>query len=297
MMKLSAVLLLGVSFLAAGPLRAGQAAARPAAKPVGGLTAEDVIKLAKAGLSEDIIIRQIKKNGRAFDLSTDQLLALKAANVSDRVVEVMLDPAKAEVAASPAPSAPAPSAPTAPAIVAAKPEPGRAKHSSLQSAKHAQEPAELPHEVGVYARTRDQWEEVPPEIVYWKTGGVLKTIATAGIRHGDVNGHVQGAGSHSVFASPLRLLIVAPEGVALAEYQLLHLHSNKDNREFRTMTGGFLHAESGSQRDQVSFDGKKIESRVFEVTVPETAEPGEYGILPPGSNSGSGKIYSFRLKE
>ena len=35
-------------------------------------------------------------------------------------------------------------------------------------------------------------EEVPPEIVYWKTGGVLKTIATAGIRHGDVNGHIPG---------------------------------------------------------------------------------------------------------
>src|SRR5579864_6819497 len=71
------------------PVASGQTAARArSAGAASGLTAEDVIKLAKAGLSEDIIIQQIKKNGRAFDLSTDQLIALKTATVSDRIVQV-----------------------------------------------------------------------------------------------------------------------------------------------------------------------------------------------------------------
>jgi hypothetical protein len=262
------------------PVAFGQTPARArSAGAASGLTAEDVIKLAKAGLSEDIIIQQIKKNGRAFDLSTDQLIALKTATVSDRIVEVMLDPSKSDAAVAPTPAV---SKLVTPAPVAPRHPPA--------------EPAQ-PTEVGVYAKKQGQWVEVPPEIVYWKTGGVMKTIATAGIRHGDVNGHVPGASSHISFASPLELLIVAPEGVALAEYQLLRLRGNKDNREFRTVTGGILHAQSGSQRDLVAFDGKKIASRMYEVTFPASAGSGEYGVLPPSSTSGSGKIYSFRMME
>ena len=58
------------------------------------MTVEDVIKLSKAGLSDDLIIQQIKKKGQHFDLSTDQLVQLKAAHVSDRVIQVMIDPTK-----------------------------------------------------------------------------------------------------------------------------------------------------------------------------------------------------------
>jgi hypothetical protein len=240
------------------------------------VTAEDIIKLAKAGLSEDIIIEEIRKNGKAFNLSTDQLIALKAANVSDRIIQVMLDPSKADTFAPAAPAAPAPPTTTATPEAAV---------------------AALPAEMGVYVKKQGQWVEVPPEIVYWKTGGALKTIATVGIRHGDVNGHVQGASSHTSLATPLEFLIVAPEGTALAEYQLLRLHVNKDNREFRTITGGFMHARSGSQRDEVPFDGKKVANHVYELTFPSSAGRGEYGLLPPGSASGSGKIYSFRVTE
>jgi hypothetical protein len=263
---------LWIGLFVCSPASAAQATSHSKAETANSrLTVEDVIKLAKAGLSEDIIIRQIRKNGQAFDMSTEQLIALKAAGVSDRIVQVMLDPSKADTPGG-----------IAPATLAATPEPAEAA---------------LPTEVGVYAKKQGQWVEVAPEIVYWKTGGALKTVATVGIRHGDVNGHVPGASSHTSLATPLEFLIVAPEGTALAEYQLLRLHSNKDNREFRTITGGIVHSHSGSQRDQVPFDGKKIASRVFELTFPATAGPGEYGLLPPSSTSGSGKIYSFRVTE
>ncbi len=53
---------------------------------------EDVIKLSKAGLSDDLIIQQIrsKTRGQAVDLSTEQLLKLKGAHVSDRVIQAMI---------------------------------------------------------------------------------------------------------------------------------------------------------------------------------------------------------------
>lgn len=37
---------------------------------------------------------------------------------------------------------------------------------------------------------KGEWTIVPTEQVNWKTGGVLKTIATDGIVKGDVNGQV-----------------------------------------------------------------------------------------------------------
>jgi hypothetical protein len=55
------------------------------------MAVEDVIKLTKAGLSDDVVIQQIKKKGQPFDLSTDQLLQLKSAHVSDRVIEAMTE--------------------------------------------------------------------------------------------------------------------------------------------------------------------------------------------------------------
>ena len=58
------------------------------------MTVDDVIRLSKAGLSDDVIIQQIKKKGQRFDLSADQLIQLKSASVSERVIQVMIDPTR-----------------------------------------------------------------------------------------------------------------------------------------------------------------------------------------------------------
>ena len=288
----AAVLALSLVFGLWNPNARGQSATHAKAAAHSGLTSEDVIKLAKAGLAEDIIIEQIRKNGKAFNLSTDQLVALKTANVSDRIVEAMLDPTKTFVAESaPAPVVSKPAAIAPPAVDPAPPP----KHAHVE-AEHESPHEALPTEIGVYVKKRGHWDEVAPEIVYWKTGGVLKTVATAGIRHGDVNGHIPGSDSRTRLENPKEFLIIAPEGTALAEYQLVRLRRNHDNREFRTVTGGFLHAQSGAQRDMMQFDGKKLSSGVFAVSFPTEAGPGEYGFLPPGSNNGSGKIYSFQVE-
>ncbi len=70
----------------------GQATAKPAPKSLP-LTNRDVIRLAQAKLSDDLIIAKIKKSVTNFDLSTDGLLQLKNAGVSDRVLKVMMEPA------------------------------------------------------------------------------------------------------------------------------------------------------------------------------------------------------------
>lgn len=130
----------------------------------------------------------------------------------------------------------------------------------------------------------------------------MKSIASAGIVKGDVNGHIQGPRAKMVLAFPVVLAVYTPEGTAITEYQLLRLHPNSDSREFRSVTGGVMHVSGGATRDLIDFHTDKLASRVYQVTLESTLGKGEYGLLPPGavgsSNMGSnGKIYSVSVPE
>lgn len=159
-----------------------------------------------------------------------------------------------------------------------------------------------PTEIGVYVKKDNRWVEIQPEVINWKTGGVLKSIASAGIVKGDVNGHLNGRSSRNKVNTPLEFCIYAPEGVAITEYQLLRLRDKKDYREFRTVTGGVLHVKGGATRDLMEFSADKVASRTFVVNL-QNLSPGEYGFLPPGaftsasSASTLGKMYSFSVLE
>src|ERR1017187_672768 len=163
------------------------------------MTVDDVIRLSKAGLSDDVIIQQIKKKGQHFDLSTDQLVQLKSASVSERVIQVMIDPTR-DTAPSPALKQSAPSL-----------APGR---QTVQIKPQDSPSLGLPTEIGVYAKRKGEWIEVLPEVVNWKTGGVVKNVASVGIVKGDKNGHVNGSTSRNQFPSSIEFLIIVPEGVA-----------------------------------------------------------------------------------
>jgi hypothetical protein len=253
------------------------------------MTVDDVIKLSKAGLSDDLIVEQIEKKGQRLDLSTEQLIQLKQAKVSDRVIAAMIDPTGGTVTPAKAVVSPAAAAP------AASPASATSLTVRREDAK-----SDLPAEAGVYAKEKGKWIEVLPEVVNWKTGGVLKSIATVGVVKGDVNGLVNGTTSRNELTTPVKFLIVVPEGVAITEYQLLRLHQHGKDREFRTVTGGVFHVSGGATRDLMSFEPTKVEDRTYQVILSSGA--GEYGLLPPGAvfskNAASlGKIYSFRIVE
>jgi hypothetical protein len=55
------------------------------------MTNEEVVSLTKAGLSPTIIIGKIRTSAPGFDLSTDSLIALKQAGVSEEVLAAMLE--------------------------------------------------------------------------------------------------------------------------------------------------------------------------------------------------------------
>lgn len=135
----------------------------------------------------------------------------------------------------------------------------------------------------------------------WRSAKPIR-LAYGRVVQGDVNGRTNGPHSRNYVNTPAEFVIIAPEGVAITEYQLLRLRDEKDAREFRSVTGGVLHVSGGATRDLVPFESKKLASRSFSIILLRLT-PGEYGFLPPGaltsshSSSSLGKMYTFRLTE
>jgi len=116
------------------------AAPKPAAaKPAAAASSVDsVIQSVKAGLSESIIIRTIQRENKPANLSTADLVKLKNAGVSEKIIDVMLDPASAPAAsAAPAPVAapPPPPAPEPAPVAISAPAPGPPSAAQLQAQK------------------------------------------------------------------------------------------------------------------------------------------------------------------
>src|SRR5215813_8441009 len=179
------------------------------------LTNDQVITMVKAGLSSSTIVTKIRASKTNFNTSTDELVRLKQFLVPDAVINAMVNPNAGSSAYAPA----------------------------------AVDNDGYPKEIGVYLKKGNEWIDIQPEVVNWKTGGVAKNIASLGVVKQDVNGHIDGNRSQTLVTSPLEFMIVTPEGVAITEYQLIKLNKHSDNREFRTMTGGIFHASGGAAPD------------------------------------------------
>ena len=82
---------------------------QPIAKAAEVLNNEAIISMVKAGLGEDLIVNKIKTTTGQYNTSTDSLIKLKAAGVSDKIIQAMMSaPSGASPTSPPAAQAPAP---------------------------------------------------------------------------------------------------------------------------------------------------------------------------------------------
>jgi hypothetical protein len=236
---------------------------------------DSVVKLAKAGLSDDVIVSTINGSTGTYDTSANALIAMKSAGVSDKIISAIV---VKEAGGTPA------NAPVASASNSLVLPPGI-------------------DEIGVYYKNRaGVWTALLPEVVNFKTGGVLKRLATDGLVKGDINGHVSNAHASTSVTFPVVFAIYVPEGTAITEYQLLRYRTHDTSREFRSMTGGVFHSSGGAERDSIEFHADKLAPRLYQITLDSSLGKGEYGLLPPGSYTSSnmasgGKIYSISIIE
>jgi hypothetical protein len=67
---------------------------------------DNVIDLVKNGMSEALVIKQLQREGKSYELTTPDLVKLQKAGVSENIINVMLDPKAAVPAAASSPVAP-----------------------------------------------------------------------------------------------------------------------------------------------------------------------------------------------
>jgi hypothetical protein len=236
---------------------------------------DTLVRMHTAGLGDDILIQTIQLQPGHYNTAPDDLIALKSAGLSDRVISAMQ------------------------------------AHGSGLTIRSAAAPA-IPHptpatlgldEIGVYYKGKTgEWIELRTERVVFKSSGAVKNILSDGMLKKDMNGHLDGAQSDLSLPTGIELLIYAPAGTDASEYDLLRFEPHKNSREFRTLTAGVFNSESGAARDEIEFHPYKIGPQMYTFTIPIDIEKGEYGVLPPGSANiqgiaGTGKIFTFSIRE
>jgi hypothetical protein len=256
-------------------------------------TNQDVIEMAKLGLSDDVIITKIRQayeagtDAASFDTSIDGLKALKAANVPDSVIKVMINPAPP------------------PATVVAGTSP------------ISVDPNLPPPEVGVYWRDEGKFVLVQGQAVTnTKAGGKAGSFFSNGLRNQHWDATIEGHTSKNVVRDrrPIFYLYV-PDGDDSSDYLLIKLNKKSDHREFQIGSfGGITGGKSGVQKDkEVQFRAEHIGIRIYKVTLlDEALKPGEYAFFMGtgqsntmagargGNRSGgsaSGRVWDFTIPE
>ena len=256
-----------------GPLQQGNDTSRPHL-----VNNDDIIRMTKAGLSDDILLQTIRLQPGHYATAPDDLIALKTGGVSDTVINAMEAHGTGLSLRSTPPGAPV----------------ARVAPSQLTPGVD---------EIGVYYKDKeDQWVELKSERVQFKSGGWVKSTFTHDIIKEDLNGHVDGAQSSLVVPTGVEILIYAPAGTQAEEYDLLRFRDHSTSREFRVKTGGVFHSETGTQRDNIEFHPQRLNTQMYTFTIPADIEKGEYGILPPGSSNtpglaNAGKIFTFSIRQ
>src|SRR5436305_6707349 len=141
------VLLFG---LMAPALRGQEPVAGPLPTPVATssklMSNDSVIRMVKAGLSDDLIVQTIGTQPGKYSVDADSLVELKQAGVSERILDAMANRSRQRLGPEP------------PVVL-----------SDV-------------NEIGVYYKDHNgRWEAIEPEIVHIQSGGFVKSTLTHGI--------------------------------------------------------------------------------------------------------------------
>ncbi len=210
------------------------------------LTVEEVVKLSRSGLAEELIVTKIKKNGKAFDLSTEELMDLRKEGVTDTVIKFLLDPSQPYTPAPPL-GLPAPSS-------------GRFADDTYAS--------KVPSEQGLYRFSGDVLQKVETKMLLGqKRGGGL-------MKKGSLVAYLIGVTSKTRITefSPVFYLRL-PESKGIEEVVLVRLGQTGDRREIAM---GSDPKKEDVQPDAVKqFDTVEVGPHLFRIATDKLV-PGEY---------------------
>lgn len=271
-------------------LLASLCAAQDAASLHQRLTNKDIISMVQAGLSEGVITTKIRATSSSnpasisFDTSADGLKALKAANVSETVIEAMINPM-----------------PPQPTVI-------------TSGAPLTLDPTLPPPEVGVYWKDGTRYVRIEGQAIsQTKIGGRAGSMFTYGFRGLHWDAYVNGpTSSHVVKERRPVFYLYVPDGGSSSDYSLMKLNKKGDRREFQigTLSGKMGGGKAGLKPDkEIAFQAEHVGIRTYKVMIDQDLQPGEYAFfMATGEQVEStgrqgtggamtGRVYDFSLPE
>jgi hypothetical protein len=244
------------------------------------LSVEDIVKLSKEGISEDVLIAKIKKNAKPFDLSPDELVELKKLGVTDSVIKLLLDPTQPYV--PPPPPQPPPPAP--------KP--------SIPGKKYPADPyaARIPAEPGLYRIYQSAPVQMDLKLFMGQQQGA--GLGKVLLKKGKAVAYLAGSAARTQLADAAPVFYIRmADGKGVEEVLLVALDRKKDRRE---LDMGPPAPKPELKADTIRpFDSLEVGAGLFRLT-PATLVKGEYMFFligtaePPKGNYGKG--YDFGME-
>jgi len=249
------------------------------APPSNSISVEEVVRLAHAGVSDEIIITKIKKAGKSFDLSAEEILELKKKGVSDDVTKMLMDPSQ-------------PYAPVSPAAMSASASAGKPAAAVTDPVG-----SKVPSMSGLYYSpdaARVDFIPLSLKPLTAAAGGGLSGF----LKKGGVDGYLAGSkAALRLSATQPILYLRLPEKNAIEDVILLSLTQKSDRRE---VSFGSKPMKPIFPIEAIRpFEVKELGADLFRLT-PATLKPGEYVLLLLGSGDDKkgilGKGWEFSVE-
>lgn len=281
------------------------AGAQDAAKPV---TPDDVLTMMSAGLSDSIILTKIHQHNKPMDLSTDDLVRLKKAKVSDAIISELMDPSVVPVASA------------APATVVVNPllgNAGPASGATPGAGDMAGDPNDpmSAHDSGIYVySTGHDGKPLMTELertAYQgaKTGGMFTSAMTYGIAKAKSKAIISGKAASIRVGDPMPVFYFyfdqKSAGLSSSSYfsgqnisnpsqfALIRLDTDKNSRSAEIGEFSMWGASSGNnQKDVVAFTSEKLKPGLYRVKLSAGLKAGEYCFMaaPAATSSYAGAV-------
>ena len=289
------------------------------------MTNQDVIKLVRAKLSDDLIIMKIRQSKTKFDTSVDAIITLKQAGTSDAVITAMMDAVSGTSAntsgstASGPPPPPPPAAGSKPAAAAAPkavfppsnvPNAAAATGTDVARKNGAAppRPAEVgaaPQNYGVYIYSGGSLKslgQVQTKVQISKFRTLLKTVSVPFVRQ-KVDINIPGAHSTSRF-DEVRPTFFAffPPSRDVSKFKLLQCKITGQRFDQRTLANASILFSTEQNQDEVLVDiGPTSVKDLYRIFPREDIPSGEFAFVEGNTGSKSASnidildVYDFAI--
>jgi hypothetical protein len=248
------------------------------------ITNARVIEMSKLGLDDEIIIARIKNGNCQFQLEDAELVALKKAGVSPKVIAAMLDA----------------SAQASPRVNINKSE---VPIPTTEQEKVGVPSENLPSEPGMYVTARGDFTKILGQMLeFTRTGSRLVSTLSLSIKTSKENVQLLGPHAQTVTGSNPEFYFIpakqeADAGVNAGDLILVRLEEKKERRQIEVGAQGAWRASKGiSLTHQIQLSRSEVKPGVYKLMPATGLSRGEYALYLSRGEGMAAYIYDFSVQ-